>query len=335
VLLTGTNHFLCEVQTKKQAYLFWGVIFTLTGAILFSTKAVLAKLIYRESDISVVSLLTLRMLFSLPFYIIMLVQSYPVFRKSQLAKREGATGTARLLGLSFIIGLLGYYISSFLDFSGLKYISAGLERIILFSYPTFTVLFGALFYKMAIKSYQVLALLLSYAGVAIAFAGDLQQGHSVNLLLGSVLIFACAITYSLYVLLSGKMVPLLGVSFFTAVCMISATIGVFIHFLISEHNVNFLFHHSGQLYRQVVIMAVLATVVPSVFLSLGLKRIGSNNVAIISSIGPIATIIQAYWMLGEKFGVLQIIGTLLVVAGVLIIGRKARQEKPVIASVTE
>jgi drug/metabolite transporter (DMT)-like permease len=323
------------VQIKKQSYLFWGVIFTLTGAVLFSTKAVLAKLIYRESDISVVSLLTLRMLFSLPFYILMLLQSYPVFRKSQLVRREGSKEISKLLGLSFIIGLLGYYVSSFLDFSGLKYISAGLERIILFSYPTFTVLFGALFYKMRIKNYQVLALLISYVGVAIAFAGDIRQGHSTNLIFGSILILACAITYSLYVLLSGKMIPLLGVSFFTSVCMISATIGVFFHFLISDHNTGFLFHHSTHLYIQVLVMAVFATVVPSVFLSLGLKRIGSNNVAIISSIGPIATIIQAYWMLGEKFGVLQIIGTLLVVAGVLIIGRKARQEKPGIASVSE
>jgi drug/metabolite transporter (DMT)-like permease len=82
-------------------------------------------------------------------------------------------------------------------------------------------------------------------------------------------------------------------------------------------------------------MAVFATVVPSYMLSVGLKRIGSNNVAIVSSIGPIATIIQAYLMLGEKFGLLQIIGTVLVMAGVLIIGRKAQKEKAVVASIRE
>ncbi len=326
--------FLCIVQTKNQSYIIAGILFTLTGAILFSTKAVLAKLIYRQSDIGVVPLLVLRMLFSLPFYVAMLFQSYPVYKKN-IELHQEAKNTGRFLFQTFIIGLLGYYVSSFLDFSGLKFISAGLERIILFSYPTFTVLFGALIYGISIKRYQVMALLLSYVGVAIAFAGDLQQGHSANILLGSLLVFGCAITYSLYVLLSGKMIPLLGAAFFTAVCMISSTIGVFAHFLLAGYHVSSLLHQSASVYLDVIYMAVFATVVPSYMLSVGLKRIGSNNVAIVSSIGPIATIIQAYLMLGEKFGLLQIIGTVLVMAGVLIIGRKAQKEKAVVASIRE
>lgn len=301
---------------------------------MFSTKAVLAKLIYRESDIGVVPLLTLRMLFSLPFYIVMLVQAYPSYRNNILLHRM-PNHRATLLLQTFIIGLLGYYVSSFLDFSGLKFISAGMERVILFSYPTFTVLFGALLYKIRIRRYQLIALLVSYAGIAVAFAGDIQQGHSGNILIGSSLVFGCAITYSLYVLLSGKMIPLLGATFFTAFCMISATIGVLLHFVFAGYSVSSLLHHSGFVYLNTIYMAIFATVVPSFFLSLGLKRIGSNNVAIISSIGPIATIIQAYIMLGEDFGLLQITGTILVVAGVLVIGLKAQKEKRMVASVGE
>lgn len=227
--------------------------------------------------------------------------------------------------------MIGYYISSLLDFQGLTLISAGLERIILFTYPTFTVVFAALLFKAKIKSYQLVALMVSYVGVAIAFAGDIQSGHSTNVTVGSVLVFACAITYSLYVLFSGKLIPKVGVSFFTAAAMMSATAGVFIHFLFSSNSVGDLLHLPFHIYMYVVVMAVLATVVPSYFLSIGLSRIGSSNVAIISSIGPMATILQAYWILGESFGLLQTIGTILVVAGVLIISKKVREEKPVTA----
>ena len=330
------NFVSLRVSSPTKAHIIAGLLFTLTGAVLFSMKAVIAKLIYRHSDISVVSLLTLRMLFSLPFYLLMLVRSYPVHRKNIKAKDDSRSVMYRNYLLQcFVIGLLGYYISSFLDFSGLKYLSAGLERIILFSYPTFTVLFGAIIYKTRIKKYQLFALLVSYIGVAIAFAGDIKSGHSTHLVLGSLLIFGCAITYSLYVLLSGKMIQRLGVSYFTSICMLSATAGVFVHFLFSEHNIDLLLHHTPKLYLQVLLMAVFATVVPSIFLALGLKRIGSNNVAIISSVGPIATILQAYWMLGEKFGMLQVIGTLLVIGGVLIIGLRAQKEKTAFVSVSE
>lgn len=309
------------MRSNKRSYIAAGIVFTLVGAVLFSTKAVLAKLIYRQSDIGVVALLTLRMLFSLPFYAGMLIQSYPAYKRS-IALHHGTDHTAKWLLQTFITGLLGYYVSSFLDFSGLKFISAGLERIILFSYPTFTVLFGALLYKIRVRSYQFMALLVSYTGVAIAFAGDIHQGHSTNIITGSLLVFGCAITYALYVLLSGKMIPLLGVTFFTAVCMISATAGVFLHFIFTG-SINSLLHLSSQVYFDIAMMAIFATVVPSFLLSFGLKRIGSNNVSIISSVGPIATILQAYWLLGEKFGLLQVAGTLLVVCGVLIIGIKA------------
>lgn len=327
--------FFAVVQAKKQSYILGGVIITLIGAVLFSTKAVIVKLIYRESDISVVSLLTLRMLFSLPFYIGMYIHSLPAYRQMKKMSRENQSTHYKLFFKCIIIGILGYYISSLLDFTGLKFISAGLERIILFTYPTFTVVFAAMLFKTKVTSYQLLALLVSYVGVAIAFAGDIQAGHSSNITIGSTLVFACAITYSLYVLMSGRMIPKMGVSFFTAVAMMSATAGVFVHFLFSDDGVSALQVLPFKIYMYILLMAVFATVVPSLFLSIGLNRIGSSNVAIISSVGPMATILQAYWILGERFGWLQALGTILVVVGVLIIGKKVKQDKVATASVAE
>ncbi len=295
-------------------------------------KAVIAKLIYHQSEISVVSLLTLRMLFALPFYIVMFIRSYPSYVKFKQPGKQPSSIQRNLFLQSIFIGIMGYYISSWLDFTGLKFISAGLERIILFTYPTFTVVFAALLFKVKITKYQLIALLVSYLGVAVAFAGDIKAGHSTNIATGSVLVFACAITYSLYVLMSGRMIPKMGVSFFTAVAMMSATAGVFVHFLFSGDNIASLQHLPFKIYMYVLIMAVFATVVPSLLLSIGLSRIGSSNVAIISSVGPMATIIQAYLILGEKFGWLQAIGTILVVAGVWIIGRKVQTPKPVLAT---
>lgn len=300
-----------------------GVLFTLVGAVLFSGKAVLVKVIYKEYSIDVVSLLALRMLFSLPFYIGMYFYSLKGYRE-QFSNKEGhSINNKKLLLQMVLVGMLGYYVSSWLDFAGLKYISAGLERIILFSYPTFTILFAALLYKTKITRYQLVALLVSYIGVAIAFVGDVQAGHSTNILKGSLLVFVCAITYALYVLQSGRIIPKTGAAFFTAVGMMGATGGVLAHFFLTGNSIAVLEHLPAKIYGYIVIMAVFTTVVPSLMLAMGLKRIGSSNAAIISSVGPMSTILQAYLFLGEKFGLLQALGTVLVVVGILIIGKKA------------
>jgi drug/metabolite transporter (DMT)-like permease len=314
------------MATRQRSYLLAGILFTLLGAVLFSAKAVLAKVIYREDQsIAVVSVLALRMLFSLPFYLGMFFLGLRGFKGKMKVTATKATNAKTIILQSLVVGALGYYVSSFLDFTGLKYITAGLERIILFTYPTFTLLFAALFFKSKISSYQVAALLISYIGVGCAFAGDIFSGHSGNISLGSMFIFGCAITYALYVLLSGHLIQKMGASFFTSVAMISATSGVLIHFLFSGVGIESLKHLSLHIYLLTFLMAFFTTVLPSYLLSEGLKRIGSSHVAIISSIGPMATILQAYWFLGESFGWLQLLGTVLVVVGVLIIGRKVQK----------
>lgn len=300
-----------------------GICMVLLSAFLFSAKAVLAKMVYREVPLPVSSLLTLRMLYSLPFYLAMLAWQWRMFRHKKERHPEGSFFPRALLLPTVLVGCLGYYISSFFDFGGLQYITAGLERVILFSYPTMVVLFGALFFGQAIFRHQVWALILSYAGIAIAFAADMQQQQSDNIWLGAGLILACAITFALYVLLSGRLIPAIGVGLFTSVAMLSATLAIFIHFWVAGGRIQNLQHLPTYIHGLLVLMAVFTTVIPSFLVSAGIKKIGSNNMAIISSIGPVITIGQAWYFLGEPFGLLQALGTLLVVLGVWWVSKRA------------
>jgi drug/metabolite transporter (DMT)-like permease len=306
-----------------------GILMVMLSAFLFSGKAVLAKLVYHEVEMSVGQLLVIRMFFSLPFYMAMLAWQWHRYNQTRPAavENEHPFFPVKYLRATMLLGLLGYYVSSFFDFWGLKFISAGLERVILFSYPTFVVLFGALLFKTKIFRHQIFALLLSYAGIGIAFAADLQMNAGPDVWKGTAFIVGCAITFSLYVLYSGKYIPRVGVGLFTAVAMLSATAAIFLHYVLAGNKFSDLFEFSNHVYFLMLLMAVFTTVVPSFLVRAGVQRIGSANVAIISSIGPIITIAQAWYFLGEPFGWLQVIGTIFVVAGVLLVSRKAEAIK--------
>lgn len=290
-----------------------GFIITLLGAILFSTKAIIVKLAFGATHTDALTLLTLRMVFSLPFYagVALLVSS----------QKSNVRMTAPQWGLVALLGVLGYYVSSLLDFMGLQYVSAGLERLILFLYPSFVVFINALVFKQRITGVQKWALLLTYLGIGIAYAGELtiDPGRP-GLYIGSFLVFLCAITYSMYIAGSGKLIPLVGANKFTAYAMLAATAGIFAHFaLVGQGEVL----ASGRaLWGYGLGLAIFSTVLPSFLISQGLKRIGANNVAIISGIGPISTIAQAHFFLREPIFAAQIGGTVLVVLGVLLLSWK-------------
>lgn len=290
-----------------------GFLITLIGSILFSTKAIIVKSAFNSIHIDALTLLTLRMVFSLPFYLI------AAFVTSN--KKGNVRMTGRQWALVILLGLFGYYLSSLFDFIGLQYISAGLERLILFLYPTFAVLINVYLFKQKMSAPQKWALLLTYVGIAIAYYGELNIDTSnPHFYLGSFLVFACAITYSIYIAGSGKVIPYIGSTKFTAFAMLAATAGIFIHFLLTG-NIKTL-HSEAGLWYYGLFLAIIATVIPSFFVSNGLKRIGANNVAIISAIGPVSTIIQAHYFLGERIILEQIIGTTLVIVGVLLISLK-------------
>jgi drug/metabolite transporter (DMT)-like permease len=290
-----------------------GILLVVIGSIFFSTKAVIVKYAFSKTEVDAVSLLAVRMLFSLPFYI------GAAWITSRHKNNVKMTRRQWLIVLS--LGLFGYYLSSLFDFMGLKYISAGLERLILFLYPTFVSLINVWVFKEKITKLQKIALLLTYGGILLAYIGELTFNvHTPGFFLGSLLIFICSLTFAVYIVGSGRMIPVLGATKFTAYVMLASTLGVFVHFLVAG-NYEILSSGSDFLWYG-LLLGIIATVIPSFLISFGTKKIGANNVAIISSIGPVSTILQAHFILGEPIFVAQILGTVMVVGGVVLIGWK-------------
>ncbi|HEY4062271.1 MAG TPA: DMT family transporter [Puia sp.] len=314
--------------TKNKNVLLEGFLISTTGAILFSTKAILVKMAFRSTHTEALTLLTLRMLLSLPFYLVAAFWG---------SRKEGNVRMSRRQWLWVIIlGLLGYYVSSFLDFVGLQYISAGLERLILFLYPSFAVLINAVAFHQRISRLQYGALALTYTGIGIAYFGELHiDAGNPNFYWGSFLVFLCAITYAFYLSGTGRMVPVLGAAKFTTYSMLTATAAVLLHFFLRAvlagghgpglHSPIPVGAGNGALWGYGLALALVATVIPSFMLSAGMKRIGANNAAIVTSIGPVSTILQAHFFLGEKIFAEQVVGTVLVIIGVLLIGWKNRK----------
>lgn len=304
-----------SVNNQVQKISLAGFIITISGAIFFSTKAILVKLAFQETKVDALTLLSLRMLFSLPFYII------AVWLANR--KDEVVALTKRQWILIITMGLFGYYLSSLFDFIGLQYVSAGLERLILFLYPTFAVLINTFYFKTKLSRMQVIALVLTYIGIGTAYWGEIRSEHySPQFFYGSFMIFLCAITYSFYLVGTGRLVTKVGATRYTAYAMLAATVGIFIHFLIDKPITEI--QITSTLAGYGTALAIVATVLPSFMMSVGMKKIGSNNVAIITSIGPVSTILQAHFFLGESIIIEQIIGTILVIIGVLLIGWQSR-----------
>jgi drug/metabolite transporter (DMT)-like permease len=294
-----------------------GFLITILGAVFFSTKAIFVKLTFKSTGVDAVTLLCLRMLFSLPFYLL------AAWLGSK--KRSAVSLTVRQWFYLILLGIFGYYLSSLFDFIGLQYVSAGLERLILFLYPTFSVLINTFLYKTKLNKTQIIALILTYLGIGIAYLGEMKMDTgNPNFYFGSFMIFLCAVTYSFYLVGTGRMIPKVGVTRYTAYAMLAATAGIFIHFLLTKNVQQIPF--TPTLIGYSIALAIIATVLPSFLMSNGMKKIGSNNVSIITSIGPVSTIIQAHFFLGEIIILPQIIGTVLVIFGVLLIGWQSKNK---------
>ncbi|MGI8582681.1 MAG: DMT family transporter [Chitinophagaceae bacterium] len=300
---------------RKNKIVFGGFVITFIGALFFSTKAILVKLAFANTHTDAVTILALRMLFALPFYV-----AIGLFTSN---KRSNVYFTRRQWIYILLLGLTGYYVSSLCDFIGLQYVSAGLERLILFIYPTLAVLLNAMIFRQRINNYQKLAMVLTYIGIGIAFWGEMKiDSSSPNFFLGSFFCFLCAITFAIYLVGSGKMIAETGATKFTSYAMIAAAGGIFIHYFVSGRTVHYM---DANLLWYGFALAILATVIPTFLMSNGIKKIGSSNAAIISSIGPVSTILQAHFILGERITLAQIMGTVLVIIGVLLIGWRSRE----------
>lgn len=287
------------------------IILALVGAIMFSSKAVVVKLSY-EYKIDSLSLLLLRMGFSLPIYIIIAF----IKPNNSVNKKHSYKDWFNLI----FLGVIGYYFASYLDFQGLQYITASLERLVLFIYPTITTVLAFIYLKRAISVYKIIAIVFTYIGIGVAFLGKDHHNIKDDFWLGVGLIFASAITFSIYLVGSEKIIPKFGVKRFTTYCMIVSCISVLIHFGIkSDIDIT---SFPWQVYALGGVIAIFNTVLPSYMMSASIKIIGSSTTAVLSSVGPISVIILGYLLLDEQISYFQIAGTFIVIIGVIIMSRK-------------
>lgn len=223
------------------------------------------------------------------------------------------------------IGLLGYYLASFLDFYGLQIVPASVERLILFSYPTLVVILSWIFLREKTNIYQLIALFLTYAGILLVLNGDVSLPDRTLLWKGGSIIFLSALSYALYLVGSSKMIPKFGVIRFTSLVLSVAGLGVFTHAGIVQ--LEGLLSYEWPVYGYIGLIAVIATIIPVFLISEGIRRIGPSNTAIIGSVGPIATIFLAYIFLDERLTFIQIVGTVVVLAGVMMVSLQKSRKK--------
>lgn len=289
----------------------FGVACVLLGTFLFACKGIFIKLAYAHG-ISAAPLLMLRMLFALPFYLGMAFWLHNQ-QKMTIPRHQ----LIPILGL----GLVGYYLASFLDFWGLEYISAGLERLVLYIYPTVVVLILAFWKKKAISLREKLAIAVAYLGIIFVFLHELQFHQTLPATLtGGVLVFFSAVSYAFFVVMTSEKAKQVGSLTFTTYCMISASFGVIIHNLaVSDLRE---LAQPAPVYWLSFGLAIFSTVIPSFLMNKGIASIGPSKAAIMGSIGPVVTVFFGAWFLHEVINTTQLIGAALIIGGVSLVGRK-------------
>ena len=314
-----------EASASDKRLVWGGVILGLVAAILYSLKAVFVKLAYLPTEglaeqVPPITLMMLRLGFSFPVYLVILAWVW---------RRAETKPSMRQICLAMGTGIIAYYLCTLLDFTGLQYITAQLERLLLFTYPAFVILFGALFFGGTLTRWGVAAVALAYAGLVIVFiGGDITQ--SSNLWLGSGLVISCAMLFAFYQLLAKKFIDKIGPQLFTCLAMLGAAVAIFMHFFVSavsQDGVVAALSLPPRIYLLGLTIAVFSTLLPSFFMNIAIGRIGAQRVAMLGMIGPLATIVAAILVLGEPFGLWDGVGTIVTLAGIALY-MKSSNAKP-------
>jgi drug/metabolite transporter (DMT)-like permease len=300
-----------QAATKNVAT---GLALALLGSIAFSGKAIIVKLAYRHG-VDAVTLIMYRMLFALPIFAVM---AWWASRGKPPLTRKDWLG---VLGL----GLTGYYLASFLDFAGLAYISASLERLILYLNPTLVVMLGWVLYRRSITWGQAVGMLISYCGVVLVFGHEANlQGN--NAAWGTLLVFLSAVSYAIYLVYSGEMVRRLGSLRLVGLATTVACLLCLLQFVVLRP-------FSAAVVAPEVIWlsilnATLCTAAPVLMVMMAIERVGAGMTAQTGMVGPLSTILMGVWILGEPFTVWVAAGTALVITGIFVFTQLARRQAP-------
>ncbi|MDE2615579.1 MAG: DMT family transporter [Burkholderiales bacterium] len=287
-----------------------GLAFAIVGAIAFSGKAIIVKLAYRYG-VDAVTLIMYRMLFALPLFLAM--AWWASRGKAALTRRDWLG----VLGLGFS----GYYLASFLDFAGLAYITASLERLVLYLTPTIVLLLGLLFYGRRVSRAQIGGMLISYAGVMLVFGREVSLAGA-DVAWGTLLVFLSAVSYAIYLSYSGELVRRLGSLRLVGLATSVACLFCILQFVLLRPL------SAAQVAPEVIWLSLLnataCTAVPVLLVMMAIERVGAGMAAQAGMVGPMSTILMGVWLLGEPFTGWVVAGTLLVLAGIFVFGRAAR-----------
>ena len=279
------------------------------SSLFFCSKGVFVKTAYTHGA-TPLSLLALRMLVAAPFFAIAIWVT-----EKRATRRIQRHDMLKLAGLGF----LGYYLSSVVNFHGLQFISVGLERMVLYTYPTLVVIGSVIWFGGKLHAKILSAIALTYAGIALGWLGEAHLSASpAETLTGVALVFTSAVTYSAFVLLSGRIVREIGGIRFTAYVVLVSCVCVIAHFCLTEPPAHLL-QFDREVYVNGLILGVLGTAVPSFLLGIGLARTSAQQFAIISCIGPVGTIALAWIFLDETMDWRGIVGFSLTITGGLLV----------------
>lgn len=285
------------------------------GVFGFSLKGIFIKLAYADYPVDPLTLLALRMLYSAPFYAAMAWWA---------SRRPGIAAISRAdKGRLWWFGFIGYYVASLADFMGLQYITASLERLLMFLYPTIVVILSALLLRKPVTRRSVLALVLSYAGVAVVVWQDVRlSGDASGTLLGGGLVLASAALYALYLVQAGAVIARLTSLRFISWAMLASTVFVLAQFAATRPLAALAV--PAYVHAMSLAMAIFATVLPTWLIAESVHRMGANASSLVGALGPISTAALGSVVLGERFGGLQVVGGALVLAGVLLVTLRPR-----------
>lgn len=280
------------------------------GTLAFSLRPILIKLSYAAAPVSPVTLIFLRMVLSAPFFL-----AVGWWLRTQEPRLSGGDW-AKIAGL----GLIGYYLASFLDFIGLQYVGAGVGRLILFLYPTLVLLLSFFFLDKRPTRRELTALAVTYAGVALVLSAQASGVQGRLFLLGAALVFASALFYAIYLVAGSQLIRRVGSMRFTAYSMAIATVPAVIQFFLLEPASALSLPAIVWIYA--IVLATVSTVLPLFLQAEALRRIGPSEFALIGALGPVSVAVTSAIGLDEPFTALQALGGLLVIAGVLLVSLK-------------
>jgi len=291
------------------SYRAWGIVFALVGILAFSFRPILIKLSYAAHPVSPVTLLFLRMTLSLPFFLV--IGWWLRNQQPRLTRRDwmGIVG----------LGFLGYYAASFLDFIGLQWVGAGVGRLILYLFPTLVLLLSFLFLKKTPGVREIVALVVSYAGIALVVSNQVGAEHRL-FALGAALVFASALCYAIYLVAGSQLVRRVGSMRFTAYSTVVATVPAVLQFLLLEPISSL--DLPSPVWGYAIVLATVSTVLPLFLQAEALNRIGANHFALMGAIGPVSVALTSALGLDEPFTVVQALGGALVIFGVLLVTLK-------------